>query len=220
VPAAASLAFGVAVLISLFWDTAATMVRTWQGSELYAHGFLIVPIAGFLCWRRRQALAQSTPAPWLWGLVAMAAAAFAWVLGAAADTLAVQQLALVAMVQALAVTVLGPRVSQVLAVPLLYLTFAVPFGSFLIAPLQDLTARFTVVVLQLVGVPVRVDGLLLHIPGASFVVAEACAGLRFLLSTLALSVLAADLFYRSRARWLTFMALAVAVPVIANILRA
>jgi EpsI family protein len=141
-------------------------------------------------------------------------------LGAAADTLVVQQFALVAMVQALAVTVLGPRVSRVLAIPLLYLLFAVPFGSFLIAPLQDLTARFTVVALQLAGVPVRVDGLLLHIPSASFVVAEACAGVRFLLSTLALAVLAADLFYRSWTRWLAFMALAVAVPVVANVLRA
>jgi exosortase A len=219
-PAAAGLAFGTVVLIALFWDTAAAMVGTWRDSNLYAHGFLIVPIAGFLCWRRRRALARSTPAPWLWGLVAMAAAAFAWVLGAAAGTLVVQQLALVAMVQALAVTVLGPRVSKILAVPLLYLTFAAPFGSFLIAPLQDLTARFTVVVLQLVGVPVRVDGLLLHIPSASFVVAEACAGVRFLLSTLALSVLAADLFYRSWTRWLAFMALALAVPVGANVLRA
>jgi exosortase A len=219
-PAAAGLAFGTAVLIALFWDTAAAMVGTWRDSNLYAHGFLIVPIAGFLCWRRRRALAQSTPAPWFWGLGAMAAAAFAWVLGAAAGTLVVQQLALVAMVQALAVTVLGPRVSKILAVPLLYLTFAAPFGSFLIAPLQDLTARFTVVVLQLVGVPVRVDGLLLHIPSASFVVAEACAGVRFLLSTLALSVLAADLFYRSWTRWLAFMALALAVPVGANVLRA
>ncbi len=219
-PAAASLAVGTAVLTALFWDTAAAMVRTWLDSELYAHGFLIVPIAGFLCWRRRHALAQSTPAPWLWGLVAMAAAAFAWMLGAAAGTLVVQQFALVAMVQALAVTVLGPRVSKILAVPLLYLLFAVPFGSFLIAPLQDLTARFTVVALQLAGIPVRVDGLLLHIPSASFVVAEACAGVRFLLSTLALAVLAADLFYRSWTRWLAFMALAVAVPVVANVLRA
>ena len=219
-PAIASLALGTAVLIALFWDTAAAMVGTWHDSTLYAHGFLIVPIAGFLCWRRRQALAQSTPAPWLWGLVAMVVAAFAWVLGAAAGALVIQQLALVAMVQALAVTVLGPRVSKVLAVPLLYLLFAVPFGSFLIAPLQDLTARFTVLALQLAGIPVRVDGLLLHIPNASFVVAEACAGVRFLLSTLALSVLAADLFFRSWTRWLAFLALAVAVPVVANVLRA
>jgi exosortase A len=217
---AAGVALGTAALIGLFWDTAVSAVLTWHGSDLYGHGFLIVPIAGFLCWRRRLALAGATPEPCFWGLVPMAAAGFAWMVGAATGTVLVQQLALVAMVQALCLTVLGTRVVEILVLPLLYLFFAVPFGNFLIAPLQDLTARATVLVVQLAGVPLRVEGILLQIPSASFQVAEACAGVRFLLASLALGVLAADLFYGSWRRRLAFIGLAVAVPIVANVLRA
>ena len=54
-----------------------------------------------------------------------------------------------------------------------------PLGAGLIAPLQEFTARIAVGLLDILGVPARLDGLLIRIPGATFHVAEACAGLRF-----------------------------------------
>ncbi|MCZ6666120.1 MAG: EpsI family protein, partial [Gammaproteobacteria bacterium] len=112
------------------------------------------------------------------------------------------------------------RVAWVVAFPLLYLLVAVPFGNFLIAPLQDLTAVFVVKGLRLIEIPVYLDGIFLSIPAARFEVAEACAGVRFLIATIALGLLFGHLTYRSRIRFAAFMMLSVAVPLVANWFRA
>ncbi len=218
--AAGILGLALAGLIALYWETAASAVRTWADSSLFGHGFLIVPLCGYLLWQRRSVLARMAPRPCFWGFAAIALMAFAWRVGEATAILLVQQFALIGMIQALFLTILGPRVVRAIAFPLFYLVFAVPFGAFLIAPLQVFTAEFVVGFLQLAGVPVRTDGLLIHIPSASFLVAEACAGVRFLLVSLALGVLAAQLFYRGWTRRILFVGLSVAVPIIANGLRA
>ena len=115
---------------------------------------------------------------------------------------------------------LGPRVFRRLAFPLLYLYLAVPLGAGLIAPLQEFTARFAVGLLDIMGVPARLDGLLIRIPGATFHVAEACAGLRFLLASLAVGLLLAWLFLRSWWQRLLFVALSIVLPIVGNGLRA
>jgi EpsI family protein len=102
---------------------------------------------------------------------------------------------------------------------LAYLFFAVPFGDFLIPPMMDLTARFSVVLLKLTGVPVFMDGYYISIPAADFVVVEACSGIRYLIAAVALGLVYSYLSYRRLWRRLAFMALAVALPILANVLR-
>jgi EpsI family protein len=96
----------------------------------------------------------------------------------------------------------------------------VPFGSFLVPPLQDFTARFVVQFLAWTGIPVYSDGWVIQIPAGTFYVAEACAGVRFLISSTALGFLGANLFYRRFWRRALFVGLSILVPIIANGFRA
>jgi EpsI family protein len=104
--------------------------------------------------------------------------------------------------------------------PLLYLFFLVPTGGFLVPVLQDFTASFVVHGLQIFGIPVFSDGVFITIPNGNFEVAEACAGLRFLIASIAFGFLFAYVVYRSWGRRLLFIALSLLVPVIANGFRA
>ncbi|MEA3642012.1 MAG: exosortase A, partial [Lamprobacter sp.] len=117
-------------------------------------------------------------------------------------------------------TLLGPRVAWILVFPLAYLFFAVPFGDFIVPPLMDYTAWFSVLLLKLSGVPVHMDGHYISIPAADFVVIEACSGVRYLIASLALGLVYAYLNYNSLWRRLAFMALAIGLPILANGLRA
>ncbi len=211
---------GLAALVGLFWETAASAVRTWTSSDSYNYCFLVIPICAYLVWRRREVFTRLAPRPSLWGIAAAALMAVVWKLGEVSALLVIQQLALIGMTQALFLAVMGPRVTRALAFPLLYLYFAVPFGSFLIAPLQETTAHIIVRLLQISGVPVYLDGLLIHIPAGSFHIAEACAGARFLFTSVAIGVLAADLFYSRWDRRILFIILSALVPIVANGLRA
>ncbi|MCH7838636.1 MAG: exosortase A [Planctomycetes bacterium] len=216
----AVLVFGLIGLVILFWETAASAVHTWYSSDSYNHSFLVIPICIYLIWRRREVFRRLAPLPSLWGIAAAALMALVWKLGELSAILVVQQLALVAMAQALFLAIMGPRVVRALAFPLFYLYFAVPFGSFLIAPLQEVTALIVVRLLQVSGIPVYLDGFLIQIPAGNFHIAEACAGARFLLTSLAIGFLAAQLFYSHWNRRVLFVALSIMIPILANGLRA
>src|SRR3546814_13067879 len=72
----------------------------------------------------------------------------------------------------------------------------------------------------MIVIPVFSDGIFLQIPNGNFTVAEACAGLRFLVATLALGLLFANAAYQDWWRRSLFMVLVLVVPVIANGFRA
>ena len=219
-PAAACLTAGLIVLLALFWEAAAAAVHTWSTSSSFNHAFLILPICGYLVWLRWRRLEALTPRPSYPGLALMALAGLGWLLGDITGLLVIEQLALVGMIQALTLTVLGWRITRAMLFPLFYLFFAVPIGEFMVAPLQDFTAVFVVRALQMTGMPVFLDGIFISIPSGNFEVAETCAGVRFLTATTALGFLGANLFYRSNWRRILFVALAIIIPIIANGMRA
>lgn len=203
-----------------YWDTAAAMVSTWRASDTYAHGLLVVPVCAWLVWRARAALASVQPR---WDLAAVpliALSGFGWFLGELAGARVVQQFALVAMVPLTVWTLLGRKAIRTLAFPLAFLFFAVPAGDFLIPWLMETTAWFTDFALRASGVPVYREGFLLSVPTGNWSIAEACSGLRYLIACVTGGVLYAYLRYRRLGRRLAFVAAAVAVPIVANWLRA
>ncbi len=218
--ALAVLAAALVGIVAIFWETAASAVLVWTHSATFNHCFLIVPISGWLIWQRRAALAGCAPRPSAWGLVVLAAGGALWLVGELASFNEPKHFALVTMIQGAVLAVLGGTVYRRLLFPLLYLYFLVPTGEFLVRPLQDFTAAFVVAGLNLVGVPVYSDGVFIEIPNGLFEVAEACAGLRFLIASIAFGALFANIVYRSTGRRLAFLVASTVVPIIANGFRA
>jgi exosortase A len=100
------------------------------------------------------------------------------------------------------------------------LLFAVPFGEFLLPPLMEQTADFTVFALRATGIPVYREGLYFTIPSGNWSVVEACSGLRYLIASITLGFLYAYLTYHSIRRRAIFVVVSVIVPIVANWLRA
>lgn len=213
----------VALLVWLFaWygDTTLSTIAIWHRSETYAHGYLIFPISAYLIWTRRHQIFAMQPRPSAMGIFALLGLGFLWLIANSAEALVLSQYALVAMVPAIVWAVLGYRVGVALLFPLLFLLFAVPVGDFLLAPMMNFTADFTVAALRITGIPVFREGNFFSVPSGSWSVVEACSGLRYLIASLTLGCLFSYLTYRSMWRRLVFIALAIIVPVIANGIRA
>lgn len=208
------------LLLVLFYETLASMAQVWATSATYGHGFLIPPIAAYLVWRRRAALAACPIRPSPWGLAALAGAGLVWLAGDLATVNVLAQFGLVGMLQATVLAAFGWPVVRVALFPLAYLLLAVPFGDFVVPPLQTLTAIYTVDLLRLSGIPVYLEDWRFVIPGGAFLVAEACAGARYLLACLALGLLICELMFRRWWKRFVFFALALAVPIVANVVRA
>jgi exosortase A len=207
-------------LCALFPREVAGAIRVWLGSTAYNHCFLIIPVAVYLAWNRRYVLHQTVPQPDLRFLALLLPLIVAWLVTAMASVMELQQLIVITMYEVIALAVFGWPVYRAMLLPFLYLYFLVPFGYELVPWLQDVTAWFAIQGLKLVGIPVYSDGMLIEVPAGNFVIAEACAGLRFLIASIAFGVFFAALMFRSKVRWLVFIALSVLVPILANGIRA
>jgi exosortase A len=213
--AAACAVFGI-----VFQHEIAGAIRVWNQSTAYNHCYLVLPLAGALLWMRRDLLAKMRPAP-SWPLLLLLPAASAlWLAAALLDVLEGEQLSAVLLFEILLLAVLGWQVFRALLAPLLFLFFLVPFGAFLVPLLQTFTAKFTVQGLQLLGIPVFADGYIIQIPEGTFEVAEACAGLRFLIASIVFGCFFATVVYRSIWRRSVFIALSIVLPIVANGFRA
>ncbi|MGR8920786.1 MAG: exosortase A, partial [Gammaproteobacteria bacterium] len=190
------LALAYACVLAAYYGTSADIVRVWYTSSTFNHCFLIVPIALFMIYERRDALTGLRPGVAPWALPFLALNGVLWLAG---DLLAVaffQHVALVGMIVTTTWLLLGTPVTRAILFPLAYLFFCVPEGEFLVPYLQDLTAEVLVTSLRATGMPVLIEGRHLTIPSGQFVVAEACSGINYLLATLAVGAMFAYLRYR------------------------
>ena len=219
-PAAAVIGIGLLAIIAIFWPEGRAAVRVWYESTAYGHCFLVLPIAIYLAWDRRDALRgllpNPTPALVLLGLPLP----LIWLAAERLGIMEGRQLVAIAAIELLFLAVLGWRLFAALSGPLLYLFFLVPFGAFLTPVLQTFTARFIDLGLGVLGIPHYITDMVIEIGAGTFFVAEACAGLRFLIASIAFGVFFALLNYNSWGRRAAFIAASIIVPIIANGFRA
>lgn len=215
-----ALLAGLLLLGVIFSHEITAAIGVWAGSTAYNHCFLILPIALWLAWDRRRRLIGLQPRPnWL-ALIPAAGFALLWIVADRLGVMEGRQLMAMGIVESLFFGVLGWPIYRAMIAPLLYLYFLIPFGGFLTPALQSFTTKFTAFGLNLLDIPNLVTGNTIEISAGVFYIAQACAGLRFLIAAIAFSVLYALLIFRSPWRRLLFIGLSLFVPVIANGFRA
>ena len=215
-----ALGVGLLALGLLFHSEVSAAITVWITSTAYNHCFLVIPIAGYLLWDRRETFSFASARPFPLATIAAIPLLLAWLIAERLGIMEGRQLVAMSFVELLFFTVLGPALWWRIAGPLLYLYFLVPFGAFLTPALQDFTTVFVRHGLALLHIPAYIDGYLIDIPEGSFLIAEACAGLRFLIAASAFGCLYALLMYRSPFRRAVFIIASLIVPIIANGFRA
>jgi exosortase A len=213
---AGALVLGLLLLSALFNKEVVAAVVTWDASTAYNHCFLVIPIALYLLWDRRFDLVGIAPRPAPAMLLLGVPLALVWLVAERLGIMEGRQLVAISFVELLFLAILGKRLWWAVAGPLLYLYFLVPFGEFLTPRLQDFTTWFIRHGLEILGIPAYIDGYIIEIPQGTFFVAEACAGLRFLIASIAFGCLYALMMYRSPLRRGLFILVSIIVPIIAN----
>ena len=218
---ASALALTAFVLLFglLFLPEVVGAYRVWVDSRTYNHAFLVLPIAGYMIWSRRAWLAGITPRLEPRALLLLPPLSLAWLAASTLGVLEGRQFIVMTMLQIVLFSTLGPTIYRRLLGPLLYLYFLVPSGEFLVPYLQDFTAHWATLALRWAGVPVYSDGIFIEVPAGKFVVAEACAGLRFLIASVAFGLFFALIMYSTFWKRAAFVVLSILVPIAANVLR-
>ncbi len=209
----------LAILAVTFGDWA-TMADQWWNISTYNHVLFVPLIVGWLVYIRHEGLLFIVPDIWWPALLLVAGAMGMWLIGSIAGVNTVSQLGAVLAMIASVIAVLGRRVALACAFPLGYLLFLVPFGDEMVPALQMITAKLVIWMTEASGIPAIIDGVFIDTPGGLFEVAEACSGVKFLVAMLALGVLVAYTCFRSWKRRIAFLTASLALPIVANGVRA
>jgi exosortase A len=209
----------IALILALFRADIAGALTVWWEYPAYSHCFLVIPIVAWLIWEKRQELWAAVPSVDPIVLTAALPFSLLWLAGHYASIAEARQYAAVGLVQVVMASILGLSVYRRILFPALFLFFLVPTGEYLIPPLQRFTADFTAAGLTLLHVTYFREGMLFELPNGRYEIAEACAGLRFLIATVTLGVLFCYLMYRKWQKTTLFLAVCVVAPVLGNAIR-
>ena len=177
----------------LYWRVGAKLIHDWATDENYSHGFLIVPLAGYLAWERRDQLRRIPLAPcsW-WGLLIVGGSLAVLIAGLLGAELFLTRIALIGTLAGGILFLLGWQHLNVLLFPLGILLLMIPIPAIIfnqiVFPLQLLASRVGEASLSAAGVPVLREGNVIILANTSLEVAEACSGIRSLVSLLTLGI--------------------------------
>jgi exosortase A len=219
----ASIALVSGSFVLLYWPVITKLVHDWGINENYSHGYLIPPLAAYLIWERRHRLAASPPSGSALGLVIVAGSTVLYLIGLLGAELFLSRVALLGTLVGGVLFVLGWRHLKMLAFPLGVLLLMIPIPSILfnqiVFPLQLVASRAGEASIAAFGIPVLREGNIIILANTTLEVAEACSGIRSLVSLLTLAVVF-GYFTDPRAGVRTAIALsAIPVAIIANALR-
>ena len=209
-----------AILFAITFAEWGQMADLWWNVDTYSFILLVPPVVAWLVWMRKEDLLALEPQAWWPGLLWLALGLAVWMAGKSVDIRLFAQAGTVMAFQGAAITLLGLRASLLLALPIAYSCFMVPFGDEIMPQLQAITAYIATALTSLSGVDMVSDGIHIDTPAGLFIVAEACSGVRFLIAMVALGVLVIFTCFDSWSRRAWFMVACFVVPIITNGIRA
>jgi exosortase len=213
----------LAAFAFLYAHVLTKLVHDWATDDNYSHGFLIVPVALYFAWERRARLQALPTAGSPFGLVVLLGSLAVLALGLLGAELFLTRISILGVITGTVLFLGGWRHLRVLTLPIAFLLLMIPIPAIVFnqiaVPLQLLASRFGEASISAFGIPVLREGNVIVLANTTLEVAEACSGIRSLISLLTLGIVF-GYFVDPRPSMRLAMALAtVPIAVLANGLR-
>ena len=170
----------------------AKLVHDWSVDDNYSHGFLIVPIALYFVWERKEKLKAAASKGSYWGLLIVVGSMAVLLAGLLGSELFLTRISMLGTIAGAILLLYGWNHLRILILPIAFLLLMVPIPAIIFNqiafPLQLLASRFGELALNLCQIPVLREGNVIHLSNTSLEVAEACSGIRSLISLLTLGI--------------------------------
>lgn len=217
--------FGLLVLLLavLYAKIVSHMVMQWSIDENYSHGFIVPFIAGYFFWqRRREIMELRTEQNWQ-GAGVIGFGLFMLLMGFLATEYFTMRSSLVVLLIGMVLFFLGKEALKAMALPLGYLFFMVPIPYIIYDaaafPLKLFVAKVSVFILKISGVMVLREGNIIMLANTTLEVADACSGLRSLMSLIALAVAYAFMTQNGWIKRTIVIASALPIAIMTNMFR-
>ena len=169
------------------------LVGQWWQDPNFSHGFFVPLFSAFVLWQDRSRLAAVPVTPSSWGLLIVVVALCVLILGVMGAELFLSRVSLLLLVAGLIIFFLGWNYFRAVLFPWAFLVLMIPIPAIVFNqitfPLQLLASKVAATVLPILGVPVLREGNVINLPAMALEVAEACSGIRSLLSLTTLAII-------------------------------
>jgi exosortase len=214
----------VAAFLILYLPILIDLVSDWYVDPNYGHGFLIIPVSAWLIWKKRAVLKTIPLETGKWGLPMTIASLALFILGTAGAEFFTTRVSMVGLLFGITLYMAGPRFVREIWFAFFFLLFMIPVPYIIYYaatfPLQLLGSKIAAGVLGVIGIPHLRQGNIIHLSNNySLEVAEACSGLRSLVTLLALGALLSYLTLKTKWKALTLFFATIPIAIAANIFR-
>ena len=212
-----------ALVAAAYCRVLAKLVTDWWQIADFSHGFLVPPFAAYVLWRKRDRLLATGIAPSWSGVALVFFGLLVLLLGVYGSELFLSRISLVMVLAGLVLGFGGRKQLAEMRFALLVLLLAIPIPAILYTqitfPLQILASKLASDLLPLFGVPVLREGNVIQLPAMSLEVAEACSGIRSLMSLLTLAIFYGYFLERSTWRRVALAFASLPIAIAANAVR-
>jgi exosortase len=212
------LAFGL-----LYWNTIYGMITDWYVDQNYSHGFLIPLVSGYLLWQRKDKLKSVPIKPMNIGLLIIITGFFVYLVGNVAGETFTMRVSMLVIIAGTILFACGIRLFNAVSFPFFYLIFMIPLPFILYDslafPLKLIVSKYSVDFMKLIGIPVLREGNIVYLVNTTLQVADACSGLRSIISLLALSTVLAYFVRMGLIKKVILVVFAIPIAVIGNSIR-
>lgn len=189
------------LLLLIYTPALIDLVADWYNDPNYSHGFLVPLISFYLIWQNRKELNKIEIKPSLTGLALVIIGIILFILGNGASEYFTVRFSFVLTIIGITLYLFGGRLFKKIWFPLFFLLFMIPIPYVIYFsatfPMQLLASKVSTGLLNIIGMNVIRQGNIIHLPNQALEVAEACSGMRSLVSLLALGAVFAY-FYQKR----------------------
>ncbi|MGA2990584.1 MAG: exosortase/archaeosortase family protein [Candidatus Korobacteraceae bacterium] len=205
-----------AAVLLLYLPVLSGLVAQWLEDANYSHGFLVPLFSAYVLWERRRELASVQPRPTPLGLILLLGSLAVLFLGSIGAELFLSRVSLLGVIAGLLLFLHGAPLVRKMAFPLLLLLLMIPIPGVIyyqiVFPLQLLASKLAANVLEFSRVmPIMREGNVLILPTARLEVAEACSGIRSLMSLLTVGVIYG--YLAEPRRWIRVLLCVLIVPI-------
>jgi exosortase len=199
------------------------LVSDWLSHSDNSHGFLVPLIAGYFVWQRKDRLEAAAIAHSMWGGFLLFTALVVYALSYTGGLAFPSRVALVMSLFGLLWCSLGCEFIRILAFPVLFLLFMIPVPYSLLGtvslPLQLMATKVSANLIQVCSIPVYREGNMLYFVGTQLEVAEACSGIRSIMSLTMLAFVFAAMLKSGWKKKALLVLSAIPIAMLANIMR-
>ena len=222
-PQLAPLAVLLACVALLYAGVAAKLVNDWYELPDFSHGFLIPFFVAYLIWTKREEIAATPVKPSWAGIPLVLLGLLLLLTGRFGADLFLSRVSFILLAAGTIWALYGKAMLAQFRFVLFVFMLAIPLPAVLFNqitfPLQLLASRLASALLPLAGVPVLREGNVIQLPAMQLEVAEACSGIRSLLSLFTLAVIYGYFLEKSTSRRVLLALASVPIAVAANVAR-